>query len=170
MSLPASHDRTQNLARTVRPHAAFHHNDGHFAGVISEVVYSEDRAGLTELMLLPLLQQLGQQSRWQLWLTPCQKLSRQWLQSAGLPLSKMMQVNQVTPQTTVETMAKAMRTGNYSAVIGWLPHELSDDQHNLLNLAACEGQTTGLILRPVPSLYPSARPRAGLKIHSSLYH
>jgi cell division inhibitor SulA len=34
--------------------------------------------------LLPLLQQLGQQSRWQLWLTPQQKLSREWVQSAGL--------------------------------------------------------------------------------------
>ncbi|MTD40493.1 cell division inhibitor SulA [Erwinia sp. CPCC 100877] len=170
MSLPASHDRTLNLALPLRPHAAFHHSDGHFAGVISEVVYSEDRVGLTELMLLPLLQQLGQQSRWQLWLTPCQKLSRQWLQSAGLPLSKVMQVNQVTPLTTVETMAKAMRTGNYSAVIGWLPHELSDHQHNLLNLAASEGQTTGLILRPVTPLFSGARPRTGLKIHSSLYH
>ncbi|STV46380.1 cell division inhibitor [Klebsiella pneumoniae subsp. ozaenae] len=45
---------------------------------------------MTQLLLLPLLQQLGQQSRWQLWLTPQQKLSREWVQSAGLPLSKVM--------------------------------------------------------------------------------
>jgi cell division inhibitor SulA len=170
MSFPASHDSILNMASPLHPQMTFHHNGDHFAGVISEVVYSEDRAGLTELMLLPLLQQLGQQSRWQLWLTPCQKLSRQWLQSAGLPLSKVMQVNQVAPLTTIETMAKAMRTGNYSAVIGWLPHELSNEQHNLLNLAAAQGQTTGLILRPVPPLIPGSRPRTGLKIHSSLYH
>ena len=41
-------------------------------GLISEVVYREDQPGMTQLLLLPLLQQLGQQSRWQLWLTPQQ--------------------------------------------------------------------------------------------------
>ncbi len=40
------------------------------AGLISEVVYREDQPMMTQLLLLPLLQQLGQQSRWQLWLTP----------------------------------------------------------------------------------------------------
>ena len=44
------------------------------AGLISEVVYREDQPMMTQLLLLPLLQQLGQQSRWQLWLTPQQKL------------------------------------------------------------------------------------------------
>ncbi|STI62347.1 SOS cell division inhibitor [Escherichia coli] len=43
------------------------------AGLISEVVYREDQPMMTQLLLLPLLQQLGQQSRWQLWLTPQQK-------------------------------------------------------------------------------------------------
>jgi cell division inhibitor SulA len=43
---------------------------------------------MTQLLLLPLLQQLGQQSRWQLWLTPQQKLSREWVQSAGLAAVK----------------------------------------------------------------------------------
>ncbi|BBU84939.1 hypothetical protein EIMP300_63390 [Escherichia coli] len=36
------------------------------AGLISEVVYREDQPMMTQLLLLPLLQQLGQQSRWQL--------------------------------------------------------------------------------------------------------
>ena len=49
------------------------------AGLISEVVYREDQPMMTQLLLLPLLQQLGQQSRWQLWLTPQQKLSREWV-------------------------------------------------------------------------------------------
>ena len=52
---------------------------------------------MTQLLLLPLLQQLGQQSRWQLWLTPQQKLSREWVQSAGLPLTKVMQISQLSP-------------------------------------------------------------------------
>lgn len=66
-------------------------------GLISEVVYREDQPMMTQLLLLPLLQQLGQQSRWQLWLTPQQKLSREWVQSAGLPLTKVMQINQLSP-------------------------------------------------------------------------
>ena len=41
-------------------------------GLSSEVVYREDQPMMTQLLLLPLLQQLGQQSRWQLWLTPQQ--------------------------------------------------------------------------------------------------
>lgn len=66
-------------------------------GMISEVVYREDQPLMTQLLLLPLLQQLGQQSRWQLWLTPKQKLSREWVQSAGLPLAKVMQISQLAP-------------------------------------------------------------------------
>ena len=66
-------------------------------GLISEIVYREDQPMMTQLLLLPLLQQLGQQSRWQLWLTPRQKLSREWVQSSGLPLSKVMQISQLSP-------------------------------------------------------------------------
>ncbi len=66
-------------------------------GLISEVVYREDQPLLTQLLLLPLLQQLGQQSRWQLWLTPQQKLSREWVQSAGLPLTKVISSRRAIP-------------------------------------------------------------------------
>lgn len=69
---------------------------GDSTGLISEVVYREDQPAMTQLLLLPLLQQLGQQSRWQLWLTPQQKLSRQWVQAAGLPLTKLMQISQLS--------------------------------------------------------------------------
>jgi len=65
-------------------------------GLISEVVYREDQPMMTQLLLLPLLQQLSQQSRWQLWLTPQQKLSRAWVRSAGLPLSKLMHISQLS--------------------------------------------------------------------------
>ncbi|EKK5313491.1 cell division inhibitor SulA, partial [Cronobacter sakazakii] len=73
-------------------------------GLISEVMYNEDQPWMTQLVLLPLLQQLGQQSRWQLWLTPQQRLSREWVESAGLPLTKVMQVSQMNPQVTLDSM------------------------------------------------------------------
>lgn len=135
-------------------------------GIISEVVYSEERPLITQMLLLPLLQQLGQQSRWQLWFTPYHKLSREWLLSVGLPLSKIMQF----PIMSVTSMAKALRTGNYSVVIGWLPSALTDHEFDLLSQAAEEGCAIGFIMRPDRSKIPGDRPRSGLKIHFSLYH
>ncbi|WP_336218666.1 SOS-induced cell division inhibitor SulA [Citrobacter amalonaticus] len=140
------------------------------AGLISEVVYREDQPMMTQLLLLPLLQQLGQQSRWQLWLTPQQKLSREWVQSAGLPLTKVMQINQLSPCHTLESMIRALRTGNYSVVIGWLAEELTEAEHADLVKAANEGNAMGFIMRPVSAHSHATRQQSGLKIHSNLYH
>lgn len=139
-------------------------------GLISEVLYREDQPMMTQLLLLPLLQQLGQQERWQLWLTPQQKLSRQWVQASGLPLSKVMQVSQMLPEMTLESMIRALRTGNYSVVIGWVAEELSEDEHHRLTIAAEEGNAMGFIMRPVRSTSLPTRQFSGLKIHSNLYH
>lgn len=139
-------------------------------GLISEVVYREDQPMMTQLLLLPLLQQLGQQSRWQLWLTPQQKLSREWVQSAGLPLTKVMQINQLSPCHTLESMVRALRTGNYSVVIGWLTEELTEEEHAELVKAADEGNAMGFIMRPVSAHTHATRQQTELKIHSNLYH
>ncbi|MDR3104057.1 MAG: cell division inhibitor SulA [Yokenella regensburgei] len=140
------------------------------SGLISEIVYREDQPMMTQLLLLPLLQQLGQQSRWQLWLTPQQKLSRDWVQAAGLPLTKVMQISQMSPCHTLESMIRALRTGNYSVVIGWLSDELTEEEHSHLVLAAEEGNAMGFIMRPVSASPTATRQLNGLKIHSNLYH
>lgn len=139
-------------------------------GLISEVLYREDQPMMTQLLLLPLLQQLGQQERWQLWLTPQQKLSRQWVQASGLPLSKVMQVHQMSPHTTLESMIRALRTGNYSVVIGWVTESLTEEEHLQLANAAEEGNAIGFIMRPVRTTSQASRQFSGLKIHSNLYH
>ena len=139
-------------------------------GLISEVLYREDQPMMTQLLLLPLLQQLGQQSRWQLWLTPQQKLSREWVQSAGLPLTKVMQVSQMDPCHTVESMVRALRTGNYSVVIGWFTEELTETEQYRLAEAAEEGNALGFIMRPVRMNAHGNGHLSGLKIHSNLYH
>lgn len=159
---------TNSPSLALAPAESFAGND--VKGLISEVVYSEDQPWMTQLLLLPLLKQLGQQSRWQLWLTPQQKLSRQWVQSSGLPLAKVMQVSQLDPLFTVDAMVKALQTGNYSVVIGWLPEELTDDEHSRLSNAAEKGNAIGFIMRPTRAVERGCRPRTGLKIHSSLYH
>ena len=138
-------------AQASAPAGHYAHRSGEQAanGLISEIVYREDQPMMTQLLLLPLLQQLGQQSRWQLWLTPQQKLSREWVQSAGLPLSKVMQISQLSPCHTVDSMIRALRTGNYSVVICWLAEELTADEHERLVNAAQEGCAMGFIMRPV---------------------
>ncbi len=139
-------------------------------GWISELTYSEDQPGMTQMLLLPLLQQLGAQSRWQLWLTPPHKISRRWLQQSGLPLNKVMQIPQTAEICTVDAMIKALQTGNYSVVLGWLPAEIDDEDRRRLNEAASMGQALGLIMRPQYRVASSARPANALKIHSTLYH
>ncbi|WP_034913895.1 SOS-induced cell division inhibitor SulA [Erwinia sp. 9145] len=139
-------------------------------GLISELVYSENQPGLTQLLLLPLLQQLGTQSRWQLWLTPPHKLSRNWLRDAGLPLNKVMQVPPTQTITTVEAMIKALQTGNYSVVLGWISEEISVSERCRLQQAARSGQALGLIMCPDRANCAPSRPLNGLKIHSTLYH
>ncbi|EOC1286867.1 cell division inhibitor SulA [Cronobacter muytjensii] len=139
-------------------------------GLISEVMYNEDQPWMTQLVLLPLLQQLGQQSRWQLWLTPQQRLSREWVESAGLPLTKVMQVSQMNPQVTIDSMIRAMETGNYSVVIAWLHDDLTDDENRRLTEAAEKGNAMGFLMRPVQPSLTGDRPRSGLRIHSRMVH
>ncbi|EKY3117706.1 cell division inhibitor SulA [Cronobacter turicensis] len=139
-------------------------------GLISEVMYNEDQPWMTQMVLLPLLQQLGLQSRWQLWLTPQQRLSREWVESSGLPLTKVMQVSQMNPQVTLDSMIRALETGNYSVVIAWLHDDLTDDEHRRLTEAAEKGNAMGFLMRPVQPSLPGDRPRSGLRIHSRMVH
>ncbi len=162
-------NRSSKLA-AIKGNSAQANPAGDSTGLISEVVYREDQPMMTQLLLLPLLQQLGQQSRWQLWLTPQQKLSRQWVQASGLPLTKLMQISQLSPDDTLESMIRALRTGNYSVVIGWHADDLTDDEHRRLVQAAEKGNAMGFVMRPVRSDSHATRQLSGLKIHSNFYH
>ncbi len=64
------------------------------AGTVAELFLNREQSLVVDLMLLPLLQHLSEEPRWQLWLTPQNKLSRCWLKTAGLPLNKLMQIRQ----------------------------------------------------------------------------
>lgn len=140
------------------------------AGWITELSYSEDHSGMTQQLLLPLLQQLSTQSRWQLWLTPPQKLNREWLQRSGLPLDKIMQIPLSSQIASVEAMIKALSSGNYSVVLGWIAQDITPDERLRLDKAAAQGQALGLIMRPQHSLRATSRPTNQLKIQSTLYH
>jgi cell division inhibitor SulA len=123
-----------------------------------------------QMLLLPLLQQLSQQSRWQLWLTPAYKLNRTWLQESGLPLDKSMHIADSERLNAVEAMVKALRTGNYSVVLAWIPYDLDEDERRQLENAAAEGEALGLILRASGTSEAPLRPQTAIKIQSDLFH
>ena len=125
---------------------------------------------MMQMMLLPLLQQLSQQSRWQLWLTPAHKLNRAWLQESGLPLDKSMHIADSERLNAVEAMVKALRTGNYSVVLAWIPYDLDEDERRQLENAAAEGEALGLILRASGTSEAPLRPQSSIKIQSDLFH
>ncbi|MGF7163904.1 cell division inhibitor SulA [Pantoea sp. AN62] len=125
---------------------------------------------MMQMLLLPLLQQLSQQSRWQLWLTPAHKLNRAWLQQSGLPLDKSMHIADSERMNAVEAMIKALRTGNYSVVLAWIPYELDEDERRQLENAAAEGDALGLILRSSGTPEAPLGPQNALKIQSDLFH
>lgn len=141
---------------------------GNGNGLISELVYNDHQPAVAQL-LLPLLQQLGRQSRWLLWLTPQQKLSKLWLQQSGLPIEKMVQLSQISRLATVEAMEKALLTGNYSVVLGWLP-ELSEEDRLKLKHAAEWGNAYGFIMRPLSDKNSIHGHCSTLKIHPPIYH
>lgn len=138
------------------------------SGLLSEFVYSENQPALTQL-LLPLLHHLGEQSRWLLWLTPTQKLSRRWLAQSGLPVDKIVQVSQLQGMASVDAMERALLTGNYSVVLGWLP-ELNDLDRKRLQVAAEVGGSYGFIMKPLISPFCADGQPPAVKIHSSVYH
>ncbi len=70
----------------------------------------------------------------------------------------------------VEAMIKALRTGNYSVVLAWIPYDLDEDGRRELELAAAEGEALGLILRSGESSKTPVRPESRLKIQSDLFH
>jgi cell division inhibitor SulA len=166
---PSSHNyQTGEHAQITMPSSSFQAPANHLGGLVSEFVYSEDQPALAQI-LLPLLHHLGAQSRWLLWLAPQQKLSRNWLRHSGLPVDKVVQLRAIQPTSTVDAMEKALQSGNYSVVLGWLP-ELTDKERERLQRAAQLGQAYGFIMRPQYEGRASRGHLPSLKIHSSRYH
>ncbi|EKT58462.1 SOS-induced cell division inhibitor SulA [Providencia sneebia] len=146
-------------------------NDTTQQGMVSELVYDEKHS-IINYILLPILRQLGVQARWLLWLSPNQKLSRNWLEQSGLPINKIIQLNRMDDIETVSAMEKALRSGNYSVVLGWLPN-ISEQDFIRLQIAALEGHTIGFIMRPQKSHNSASNhngQQSNLKIHSNYYH
>ncbi|MGJ8868748.1 SulA-like leucine-rich domain-containing protein, partial [Salmonella enterica] len=68
---------------TTTHNAALTAKDNPSALLVSEVVSHEDNPNMAQHLHYPIHRHIVQQSRWQIWLTPQQKLSREWVQSSG---------------------------------------------------------------------------------------
>ncbi|KOO20336.1 cell division protein [Morganella morganii] len=140
-------------------------------GMVSELVYRNNDIVLTHI-LLPLLRQLAGESRWLLWLSPGAKLNRSWLSQNHLPGDKVMQLSRIQEINSVAAMEKALASGNYSVVLGWLP-VLTEQENIRLQRAAEQGCCLGFIMRPREWHHantPVARQLNTLQIHSFPYH
>lgn len=164
---------TQSLINSPKSRAHFHCHH-HYSktshlpsGMINELAYSEQQFRLP--VLLPLLRQLGEQSRWLLWVTPQHKLSKKWLLQANLPTDKVMQLSQIDPDEAIYAMECALRSGNYSIVLGYLP-PLKSIERERLKQAAKQGGSFGLIIYPEIRSSTKNSTYKQLKIQANLFH
>ncbi|AOP42645.2 cell division inhibitor SulA [Edwardsiella piscicida] len=126
------------------------------SGFVSELGYGAQQPPLS-LLLPPLLRQLGEQSRWQLWITAQHKPSKRWLSACGVPVHKVMQLRRAEAGEAIYAMEQALRGGNYSVVLGWLP-PLTAAERLRLNRAAQAGRSIGLLMQPQEGKLAAAAP------------
>lgn len=113
-------------------------------GLISEINYDPSQPFVFNL-LLPFLQQLASQPRWQLWIAPQYKLNRPWLERVGLPTNKIMQMPNISSEDAIIKMEKALESSNFSTVLVWLP-EIDEYTKARLQKAAEKGNSYGFIM------------------------
>lgn len=139
-------------------------------GGISEVWYDHHRPNLLTLLLLPALQQLGRQSRWLLWLTPQLKLNKHWLENAGIPLHKSIELPHLSQKKSVQVIIQALQSNNYSAVTAWFDEQLSESDYWALDNAAKNAGTLVLILRKKETDARGYHHKKVLEVHSAALH
>ncbi|WP_347254584.1 cell division inhibitor SulA [Leminorella grimontii] len=132
---------------------------GMTTNLVSEIVYDPQNP-FTLHLLLPFLQQLGQQPRWQLWLSSERRLNRHWISRLGLSEKKSISLRTSSTQESVLMLEKALRSGNFSSVIAWLP-ELTQQDKESLNQAAAEGDCYCFVLQPM-MIYRNNAPQGSL--------
>src|SRR5690606_20822410 len=106
-----------------------------------------DQPGIGELRLLaPLLARLGQEQRWQLWVTPPWPPYAPALAQAGIALEQQVLVRHASPADSLWAFEQGLRSGACSLVLGWLPR-LNTSELRRLQLAAASGDCLGILFR-----------------------
>lgn len=139
----ASHTLTNTMDR-----GTAHSNK---TNLVSEIIYDPQNP-FTLHLLLPFLQQLSQQPRWQLWFSPERRLNRYWINSLGLPAEKTFVLKTASDEMTIDMIEKALRSGNFSSIVAWIP-SVNHDIKEKLHQAAMEGDCYCFLLQPILTGY-----------------
>lgn len=156
--------------RQLTEHGRFLGTDTRLSGCINEIRYRSESPTLHYTLLLPLLQQLGHQSRWQLWLSPLGKISRKWLTDSGLPVAKSVQLSCLGQAQSINAILGALSSGNFSIVVAWFAEALTKNEKIQLELAAIAGKCTAIILLPETSYFSLAGQEEQALIPSNVLH
>lgn len=140
------------------------------SGCIHQVSFDPQSPAMLNVLLLPLLKQLSLESRWQLWCTASNRVSKSWIMQSGLPVEKSIQMVSEHQIDSVESMSRALRSGNFSAVLACLPAGITDAEQQRLVDSARSGQATGIILLPDGAKITCCRQNKLGKIHSDMLH
>ena len=69
---------------------------------MSEVVYGEDEGMMREVVVLGLLEEVGEEWGWEVWLRGEEKVSGEWVEGCGVGLRKVMEIREVGGWESVE--------------------------------------------------------------------
>lgn len=125
-----------------------------YSQLVSEIIYDPQQPFVLYL-LLPFLQQLLLQPRWQFWSGPEGRISRKWLAQSGLPEHKIVQAVNMPVEKMLITTVKTLRSGNYSAAVIWTNEALSLKERKLLEDAAQYGDSYCFIMRSNYNSFPN---------------
>ena len=115
------------------------------------------RAALTEILgeahqglplLLPLLARLSQGPRWLVWVSPPYLPYAPALAARGICLERLLLVRDVASAQALWAAEQALRSGVCATVLMW-PGQLTGAQLRRLQLAAEQGDCSGVLFRPL---------------------
>jgi hypothetical protein len=116
-------------------------------GALTELLH--DREGIGELRLVaPALARLSAAGRWVAWVAPPHIPYAPALAAAGVKLSRLLIIGNVSSRDSLWATEQALRSGACGAVLFW-PNEIDPRALRRLQLAAEAGGALGLLYRPL---------------------
>ncbi|MGI9263891.1 MAG: translesion DNA synthesis-associated protein ImuA [Gammaproteobacteria bacterium] len=113
-------------------------------------------------LLLPLLEKLSQKDDtqqspkgWLCWIAPPYIPNAPALLAGGVDISRVLLVHARDDREALWAMDQAMRSGGCELVLGWV-RQTKGQQLRCLQLAAEEGNTTGILFRPSSAIGESS--------------
>jgi len=111
---------------------------------ISEIILAADSA-LQPVYLLPILAQMSLDKRWLMWIGDEHSLNRNWVSALGIDTAQVLYIKAEEP-CFLQVCCKALSAGTGHIIIEWTG-KISDEELTLLDEAAKQGNSHGLLIR-----------------------